>query len=496
MHTRFASEVDVRDTAPPLAHKARAARAAPPSRWRAVTALLAALLASGAATFFGCTTPGTSSAACHTVADCSNGSAPICDAQSLTCRACNPMQSSDDVACRNGHAGTPRCGPTGSCVACVANADCTDKIFKPSCKNYTCVPCQQASDCQSFICNADSTCAQVADVAFVNNKNGSCLGSTHLGTAEDPYCSIQDAVDATTAGGKALISVAASSRAYDPVKINQPGIASAIYISGASSDAGAVVIQGTNLEPALFVAAPPGKAVAVTVRNVDLVGSNLSGRSIVECEQKAELTILGSRVHDGGFNGITANDCKLTLDAVRIYATSTGLLVTGATYPYTISNLMSWRNSVSGIAFSGSSGTLRFATVYGNGSPTNDKPAGIDCGAGQNPVDYAIVFNNITNRMNGTSLTDLQLSGCKLNQVVTDDTKAIEAIYKQQIEFVNAAGSPGMIDLRLKADSTFNRDCCIDKVTAVSGVSHDVDFQKRPAPTGGAADIGAFEVQQ
>ena len=122
-------------------------------------------------------------------------------------------------------------------------------------------------------------------------------------------------------------------------------------------------------------------------------------------------------------------------------------------------------------------------------------PAGIDCGAGQNPIDYAIVFNNITNRMNGTSLTDLQLSGCKLNQVVTDDTKAIEAIYKQQIEFINAAGSPAMIDLRLKADSTINRDCCIDKVTAVSGISHDIDFQKRPSPLGGAADIGAFEVQ-
>mgnify|MGYP000532392430 CR=1 FL=1 len=97
-----------------------------------------------------------------------------------------------------------------------------------------------------------------------------------------------------------------------------PGIASTIFISGSSSDTGAVVIQGSDLEPALYVAAPPGKAVAVTVRNVDLVGSNLSTRSIVECEQKAELTILGSRVRDNAFNGITSNDCKLTLDALRI----------------------------------------------------------------------------------------------------------------------------------------------------------------------------------
>lgn len=495
MHTRFSSEVDVevdvKDTA--RAPVGRAVVALRGAKRRGAAAVL--VLAGGVLALAGCTTPGTTAAACRTVVDCTVSSAPICDAQSLSCRACNPMQSSDEVACRNGHPGTPRCGPSGSCVACVANADCTDKILKPACKNFTCVPCQQASDCQSFICNADSTCAQVADVAFVNNKNGSCQGSSHLGTADDPFCSIQDAVDATMTAGKALISVAASSRAYDPVKINQPGIASTIYISGSSSDTGAVVIQGTNLDPALYVAAPPGKAVSVTVRNVDLVGSNLSSRSIVECEQKAELSLISSRVHDNAFNGLTSNDCKLTMDAVRIYATSTGLLVTGATYPYTISNLMSWSNRTSGIAFSGSNGSLRFATVYGNGSPTNDKPAGIDCGAGQNPIDYAIVFNNITNRMNGTSLTDLQLSGCKLNQVVTDDTKAIEAIYKQQIEFINAAGSPSMIDLRLKADSTFNRDCCIDKVTAVSGISHDVDFQKRPSPLGGAADIGAFEVQ-
>lgn len=463
-------------------------------RAAAAVALGAVFLALGS-----CMAPGSGTASCHTVNDCTAAAAPICDAESLTCRACSPTQPSDDTACRNGHPGTPRCGPGGTCVPCLVNTDCPDKVLKPACRNYACGPCQQATDCPSFICSTDGSCAQVAEVAFVNNKNGSCQGTGHQGTLDDPHCSIQDAVDATVSGGKALISVAASTRSYDPVAIRSASIASKIYISGASSELGAVVIQGNNGEPAIYVASPPGKTISVNLRNLDLVGVSPTTRNVVECEAKGELSLTSSRVHDSGLNGIVSNDCQLTIDAVRIYNNAkTGLLVTGATYPYSISNVIVWRNNATGIAFGGSStGTLRFATVVNNGIPGNDKPAGIDCGAGQNAVDYSIVFDNFARPPGGTSYTDLQLSGCKLNQVVTNDTHAIEGTMVTRIDFINASGSSAdQMDLRLKADSTPNHDCCIDKVTATGLISHDVDLQKRPSPTGGAADIGAFEVQQ
>ena len=51
------------------------------------------------------------------------------------------------------------------------------------------------------------------------------------------------------------------------------------------------------------------------------------------------------------------------------------------------------------------------------------------------------------------------------------------------------------MDLRLKAGSVADRDCCIDKVTQAGVIGHDVDLLKRPAPVGGAADIGAAELQ-
>ena len=292
-------------------------------------------------------------------------------------------------------------------------------------------------------------------------------------------------------GGKALISVAASSHAYDRVKITQAGSASGLYLTGASTVPGAVVVQGLGSEPALAVGSAAVRNVTVTVRNLELVGT--SSGSAVTCDNSATLSLSTSRVHDSGAYGITSTGCTLTIDAVRIYSTNIGLFVSGGTYA--ISNIMSWRNAVTGIAFAGgAAGTLRFATVFANGTATNDRPAGIDCGAGQNAVDYAIVFDNLARSAGGQAFTDLQLNGCQLNQVVTNDTRAIGGTVKTVVDFVSATGtSVGQMDLRLKADSAADRDCCIDKVTQAGVISHDVDLQKRPVGSG--ADIGAAELQ-
>lgn len=502
-HRTLDSEVDAnlgdRLSRPTSIKKGGAAAAGPAS-----TAALALLRAAGAlalgavlATLGSCTTPGSSFISCHTVNDCTAASTPICDAETLLCRACNAKQSSDDTACTNGHPDTPRCGPTGTCVACLTNADCPDKTLKPACRNYTCGPCQQGSDCVSFICSNDGSCAQISEVAFINNKNGACQGNSHAGSPTDPHCQIKDALAVATPGSKALISVAPSTVPYDAVNVTASTLAS-VSITGASSELGSVVIQGNNGEPAVAVGSTTNK-ITVSLRNLDLAGAIPSSRSVVECSGKVDLSIISSRVHDGGVNGIDSNDCMLTVDAVRIYNTrNIGLWVRGATYPYAISNVVVWRNDATGIAFgNGSNGTLRFATVVNNGIPGNNKPSGIDCGSLQNTmVEYSIVFDNISRPPNGTSYTDLQLNNCKLNQVVTNDTHAVDGVLKTQIDFVNASGSTAdQMDLRLRADSAADRDCCIDKVSSTGGVSHDVDFLKRPAPTGGAADIGAFEIQ-
>lgn len=458
--------------------------------------LAAAALGAIVAVIGSCSTPGgNSSISCHTVNECTSASTPICDAENLLCRACIPGRQADDTACSNGHPGTPRCGPSGACVACMINSDCPDKVLKPACRNYTCGPCQQATDCLSLICSNDGSCAQLSEVAFVDNKNGSCQGMNHQGTQADPYCQIKDALAASSTGGKALISVAVSTKAYDAVQIIGGSGPSTVTISGASTEAGSVIIEGDNAEPAVSVFSPSEK-ITVLLRNLDLVGST-GMYSVVQCNDKVDLSVIGSRVRDGGKNGIESVNCQLTVDAVRIYnANNIGLSISGGTYA--VSNVMIWRNDVAGIAFSGSTGTLRFATVVNNGSPGNDKVSGIDCGTGMNPVESSIVLGNISQRLGGTTFTDLQLNGCKLSQVITNDTTTTDGTVRTRVDFVNSTGNDASkMDLRLVGNSTFNSECCIDKVTqagAAVPVVHDIDFQKRPS--GSAADIGASEVQQ
>ncbi len=465
----------------------------PPGRPSVRMGLAAAALSAIVGAIGSCSTPaGNSYISCHTVKECTTASTPICDAESLLCRACIPSRQADDTACRNGHPETPRCGPSGVCVACMINKDCPDQVQKPACRNYTCGPCQQATDCLSLICSNDGSCAQIADVAFVDNKNGSCQGATHQGTMADPYCQIKDALAATAAGGKSLISVAVSSKSYDAVKIVGGSGPSTITISGAGTELGSVVIEGDNGEPAVAVSSTNEK-ITVVLRNLDLVGAP-GIYSVVQCNDKVDLSVTGSRVHDGGKNGIESVNCQLTVDAVRIYNTNNiGLSISGGSYA--VSNVMLWRNYVAGIAFSGSTGTLRFATVANNGFPSNDKVSGIDCGTGMNLVESSIVYDNYSRPLGGTSYTDLQLNGCKLSQVVTNDTTTVDGTVRTRVDFVNESGTDASkMDFRLVGNSTFNSECCIDKVTQVGSVVHDIDFQKRPA--GSAADIGAFEVQK
>ena len=452
--------------------------------------LLGLLVLVGSCTATDSSAPGT----CRTVANCGEDTAPVCDAQTLACRACNPSNPSDDIACKNRKPETPRCGPQGACVACVVHADCAGQdLRKPACVNNSCTACRQSSDCASRVCSADGSCAPTTEVLFVNNKNGSCQAGAHKGTQEDPFCLIQDAVDVASASGKTLISIEPSTRAYEAVRINQATSAQGLYLIGAGSSGSLVRIEGVNTEPALSVSALGGKKVVLSVRGVELVGTRQT--SAVVCESGAELTLVGSSIHDAGLDGITASGCSVTLDALRIFRNGrNGLSLTGSTY--TVASSMIWANYVAGIALgSGNTGSLKFLTVYANGNPAGDRPAGIDCGAGQASVENSIVFANIS-RVAGSAYTDVQLNGCLLSQVVTNDTKATGAILKQAIEFVADSGpDPSVFNLRLKKGSDINQDCCVNKLSNLGGVDHDIDFQPRPERVGGLADIGAHEVQ-
>lgn len=439
--------------------------------WIGLVASLAAM---------GCTSDPAASA-CRTVLNCKDDSVPICDAASLSCRACKA--GADDTGCKNRNAMTPVCGPAGRCVACIKSSDCKD-LRTASCVNNTCVGCQTATDCPSRVCNADGSCASPSDVIFVDSKNGTCTGTGHSGAVDDPHCTIPEAVAAAAASGKSLISVAPSLVVYEPVSITTVG-AAGLRLSGSGSGTSLVQIRATNTAAVSIMSAAGSKVV---LSGFDLAASN--GNSI-ECAGGAELTVTASRIHHSA-NGIATRGCTVILDSLRIYKNDfNGLSLTNNSV-YTLNNLMIWYNGASGITLSSSTGMLRFSTIFGNGGVGLNQPPGINCGATNNLVENSIVYRNNSQLGYGQ-----QISGCNTSGVVTDDMTAASygGIYKQTIDFVNASGlDASMFDLRLKPDSAANADCCIDKIAQASGLTnHDIDNNVRPK--GAGFDIGASEAR-
>lgn len=444
---------------------------------RPLLILFASLLVSLAP---GCTSqPGVG--ACRTVLNCKDDGAPICDASSLSCRLC--QMGTDDTACKNRDAKTPRCGASGRCVGCLTSSDCKG-LSTPTCSpQNVCTGCLQATDCPSRVCGADHSCAPQNEVIYVDNKNGSCAAVTHSGALDDPFCTIQDAVDAAVSANKAVISVVPSTKAYEGVTIANVGSAG-LSISSSGGTANPVQIHSTNTD-AIAVTVASGTKILLT--DLDL---SANGGQALNCAGGAELTVLTSRIHNS-VNGIVVNGCVLTLDGVRVYKNDYNGIYLQTTTAYSLSNLMIWNNTWSGIALQASGqGTLRYVTVYANGNPSLTQPPGIDCGAGSNVIENSIVFNNISS--SSGNLLDKQTQGCTLNNVVTNDTKS--GTYKTQIDFVSAlGGDPSMYDLRLKSDTAANADCCIDKVTGAALIDHDIDNNRRPQ--GNGSDIGASEVR-
>ena len=442
-----------------------------------------ALLLALATVMTACSGGTSTGGSCRTVLNCKDDATPICDSTSLACRSC--QMGVDDVACRNRSAATPICGPSGRCVGCMANSDCTD-LRAPVCgANKSCGPCQRSSDCVSGICSADGSCAPTGDVLYVNNK--AACSATPRGSKDDPFCTVKDAVDAANAMNKSFISVEATGTAYAPLTITSTGSNGLRIVGSAGGTGMGVPVRSTGTEAALRVEATGSSTLKVTISGLDL--ESVSGNA-VECLGNATLSVEGSRLHNS-IEGILVAGCKLTLDGARVYLNRRNGISLSNVADYNIQNSMIWRNDVSGIALANSTGVLRFLTIYSNGTASGDRSPGIDCGAGNNLVEHSLVFSNISGL--SPELINLQMVGCMTSGVLTNDSR--NGTFRQMVpDFISASGSDASrFDLRLKSDSASNGDCCIDKVPQGTFINHDVDGNKRPQ--GAGYDIGAHEAR-
>lgn len=424
--------------------------------------------------FGGCTTE-TPATGCRTVLNCKDDGAPICDPNTLSCRACRP---GDDVACSNRNPQTPLCGSFGRCVGCMSNADCRDlRLPRCSTSDSQCVTCQANSDCLSKVCNPDGSCAPSTDVIFVDNKGGTCTGA-HTGDMNDPYCAIQEAVSAAVSNDKGLIAVVPSSVPYAPVQITAVG-AGGLRLSSTTGAFGSVMVRATNV--AAISVALSGSDKKVLISGFDISSQSANG---VDCSN-SDLTLTTSRIHRNT-NGIVSAGCTLTVDRAQVFTNDNNGINLNSNTTYKLTNLQIWSNRSSGIVLTSGTGTMSFLTVYANGSPVLKQEPGISCGANINKIENSIVWRNISEKQ-----FKQQVSGCMATNVVTDDSMATTygGTEKAAVDFKEPSGAD--INLDLVVGTTANDDCCINKVQGTGLVDHD--FKGSPRPKNGLYDIGADE---
>ena len=433
---------------------------------------------------------------CTSSASCSDD-APICSVQ--RCRAC--MDSSDDAQCVAHNAKTPRCNaPTGRCVECLASADCANPTPVCNTTAFTCRKCAAHSECMSGICKDDGTCADAADVAYVNNSSGACSDTVHASTPAAPYCQIQYAANNSS---KAYLLVSASATAYNTLSFapttSALGPLTIVGPAGRGTAATARVWSMVAMPAIAFtVATVP---LTVTLDGLDIAGAGGGTPSAgVQCSTTgaaATVTIKNSTIHSSGKEGVNSNGCTLTLDGNIISGNANeGIKLTSTTYVIT-NNIVSSNGTTPGglpgvtISDSASNGTFAFNTVASNGGG-GTLEGGISCPPNGTPklIEESIVAQNAHNpATNGTQF----INKCTLQSVVTGQDTFTGAIQSAPA-FVSST------DFHLDVTATgltANQACCTDKITSATtpNANHDVDSAPRPKVTGTKLDIGAHEAQ-
>ena len=425
-----------------------------------------------------------SAAGCADDSGCTSAATPVCDKASHTCRACQAGSPSADCA---GAAGKPVCSTSGACVECASNGDCAAQGKSCELTTFTCVACNANIECASGACRADHVCAAASDLVYVDNKNGACSGTSHAGTAGDPYCQVNDAFAAT--GGTIL--VAGSGTQYGSISITTPVTK-------------AIVGPGRDATPAatFFTITKPGMIVSVTTGSADVSGTGivLNGSSSgagaagllgFGSGATVKLALTRSLITSSGGDGVDSTGCAITLDANEITSNhGGGVKLSGGTYTVTNNIIAGNGNTLSGgvPGFSadtaaGAAGVgFAFNTVTKN--MTSAGVGGIDCSVLPHTITASIVTGNTT--VGGTQFA----SACTFTNVVAGSIETSPAMGLVKLDPTYVSTSNFRLDMTAGPAATANNACCVDQL-ATGATDHDIDSNRRPVRV--KWDIGAFE---
>jgi len=316
------------------------------------------------------------------------GAEPYCSKKG-ECVSCSGITS-----CAAIDPGKPACdADTGYCVACTANdaSGCTDTT--PICdpEANTCHACTRHDECSAGACDiATGACFPEADALWVDGA-GDCEDGGS-GGADEPLCTIGEALSRVSAGAPRAILVRAA--VYDETLVVPASGVVAILRVGS----GDVAITGAGDETLAI-----GAQARVYLDGLEIRGNDLG--SGVGCED-AELWVDRSLIRQHQISGISAVGCEVRVRAAALTKNlGEGLFASGGevrienTFITENGDKLNADNPRGGVALAaGAKATLVYATLVGNNAYTGGGLS-VECDpdAGEESVDLrnSIAFNAV-----------------------------------------------------------------------------------------------------
>jgi hypothetical protein len=357
--------------------------------------------------------------ACTSSAMCTVPSAPICDAVKQSCRACAPAgMSSPDCT----DATKRLCSSSGACVECLGKTDCIGKSQACDTTSGTCVACKANSDCaSSFCCTGGKlpdgvtactvgTCIDPSTVVYVSASGRSCPGGLGQGMLTDPFCKIQDGLNAASGSSMASHTAIVQAGTYAENLSIKPAVSTTYVVHAVG--VGGPIVAPTSAGAALTI----DKSLGATSIDVSLDGFTIQGATDtvpgtsndghgIQCTgvttAATKLRLTHSTLTSNAQTGINALSCTVLLDQDTI-SSNAGGGVALSNSEFTLQNLLLFNNGSASTDFGGikanSPGATKnifYATIVNNKMKNSLQPsAGIACASGVVVTNSVLLGNS------------------------------------------------------------------------------------------------------
>jgi hypothetical protein len=247
-------------------------------------------------------------AECSTFSDCTDKSKPLCAGPANMAKSCTScMTGGGNDGCKARDVTKPVCLATGNCEECGVSADCPVPA-NPICVQSKCVPCTSDDQCAGRpggpgVCLIEpdakgGRCATEAETISVAKTNCS---ESKGGTAANPFCTPQKAIDAITKDRRVVVLAGGP---FEPFIIDKSG--GPIWVVGAKVGVNTgVVAPGSTAGIVVTGASTDVRLRTLTIRGGEDIGVRAEGsvtvrlnRCIVESNRRGGLSVTGGAGFD------------------------------------------------------------------------------------------------------------------------------------------------------------------------------------------------------